>query len=424
MLAQAGRSGVRIANVPEPIRAPGPVALVLAGGGARGAYEAGALAELLPALPPGERPEILVGTSVGGLNVSYYAATAHEPVAQQVADATELWSSFDYDDVLEPVLSLSTASRLKAYAQGVLGIPGAEVPSVLDPAPLAETMKRVVDFDALNANSADGTLKAAAVAATSADSNLTVVFHTGDREIERDVTRGIEYVRTELTVEHVMASAAIPAIFPAVEVTHGPGAGWYFDGGTRLNTPIKPAIALGAGRVILVALNSLSRRRGGYTTREPGLFEGIGQVLQALLVDPLVNDVHTMARRNELLAAAGSTPGSDEQELPYILICPTDPDEIALLATRLFGEHHGHLTAVLRNNLLHPSGGNLALLGRILHGGSGVAHGELLSLLYFAREFLDGVMALGRRDALAWLDGPHDDGLWQLGRIDPGDGHA
>ena len=393
------------------------MALVLAGGGARGAYEAGALAELLPALAPEERPRILVGTSVGALNVAHYAANAHRPVADQVGDAVEMWGTFGYGDVLAPLLSLSSALRLGSYLQGVAGLPGAPVRSVLDPGPLADTVGRVVDFERLNANAEDATLHVAAVATTSASSNLTVVFHAGGPAVERDVARGVEYVRTDLSLEHVVASAAIPVLFPAVHVPDGPGAGWYFDGGTRLNTPIKPALALGAGRVIVIALNSLMRRDGGLTSAEPTVFDGVGQLIGALLVDPLVNDVHTMARRNELAAIAPDAAGEAERVVPYIMICPPDPDEIARLAMELFRERYGGLLRSVRSGVPWGRDRSLAVLGRFLHGGAGVAQGEVLSLLYFANEFLAAVLELGRRDARAWLRAEHDDGVWQRGRL-------
>jgi NTE family protein len=90
----------------------GPVALVLAGGGARGAYEIGVLAELLPRLPEEEQPAILVGTSIGALNVAFLAARAHEPLAERMEAAQRLWRRLDYDDALRSIASLGGARRL------------------------------------------------------------------------------------------------------------------------------------------------------------------------------------------------------------------------------------------------------------------------------------------------------------------------
>ena len=105
------------------------------------------------------------------------------------------------------------------------------------------------------------------------------------------------------------ASAAIPSIFPAVRIGKPKEAsGWYFDGGTHLNTPIKPALALGADRVIVVALNSLSEPPKSGRPARPDAYDGASQLLQAVLVDPLVHDVHTLTTINEVVARSGSAP--------------------------------------------------------------------------------------------------------------------
>jgi NTE family protein len=378
------------------------VALVLAGGGARGAYEIGALAELLPALPEREQPRIVVGTSVGALNASYVAATAHEAVETRIERGEALWRDLRYDQILAPLISPSEARRFSSYLGEFLGIPGARIESLLDPAPLAKTLPDLVSFEQLGRNVDDGALQTAAVVATSGLTNLSVVFHDGGTSPRRDVARGIEYVQTKLAPEHVLASAAIPSVFPAVEID---GA-WYFDGGTRLNTPIKPALALGAERVIVIALNSLVRERGGFTTeRKPDALDGAGQLIQALLVDPLVNDVHTLATINELLEDGDR---KRRRRVPYMLIAPEDPDEIGALARQIYRERYAGVTDVFNSQ---------ALLGRIVDGGASVTHGELLSYVFFAREFVTKLIELGRRDARAWLDAKHDAGSWQVGRL-------
>ena len=134
-----------------------------------------------------------------------------------------------------------------------------------------------------------------------------MVFHDGGDPPGQDPTRGIDYVGTVMASEHVRASAAIPGIFPAVRVARpATAAGWYFDGGTRLNTPIKPALALGADRVVIVALNSIAAAPPQLAGQDrPDALEGAAQLIQAVLVDPLVNDVPHLAMVNELVAAAG-----------------------------------------------------------------------------------------------------------------------
>src|SRR3954452_12762547 len=282
-----------------------PVALVLAGGGARGAYEAGALSVLLPELERrGQRPSIVVGTSVGALNAAFAAASAHRSVPEVVDDARRIWGDVDYGDVLAPLLSPGTLARAAAYLGEALGVPRARLWSLLDPAPLRATLLERIDFGRLRANGDAGRVRAGIVA-TAARTNRSVVFCAGGTPARRhDDRRGIDYVEARLEAEHVLASAAIPAVFPAVRVDQPPGSeGWYLDGGTRLNTPVKPALELGAARVVVVAMSSPAPADAG--DLRPDALAAAGQLLGGLLDDQLAGDVRTLATVNELVRAAG-----------------------------------------------------------------------------------------------------------------------
>src|SRR5947209_6860551 len=277
------------------------VALVLSGGGARGAYEVGALSVLLPELERrGERPTVLVGTSVGAFNATYLAARAHVPAEQLVADAEPLWATLRHRDVLAPIVSAAALRRSLAYLRQLLGLAGPRLDALLDPEPLPETLARIVPFADIRDNVAAGRVTIA-VTATSAYSGRTVVFYAGGASPEADPVRQIVYVEAELGPDHVRASGAIPMIFPPVHV-HAPqrARGWYFDGGTRLNTPIKPALALGADRVVVIGLNSIDPAPADRLASEhrPNMFEGAAQVAQALLTDRLVEDVRELAEEN------------------------------------------------------------------------------------------------------------------------------
>lgn len=395
-------------------REAGPVGLVLAGGGARGAYEIGALSVLLPELDRrGERPRVFVGTSVGALNSAFLAATADQPVAAVVAEAERIWRETGYREVLEPLVTLRSLGRGLRFSAQVLGLGSAHARSVVDPAPLGTTLRRLIPFDRLGANVEAGTIGAAAVVATSALSSRTVVFHHGGGALPRDAKRGIDYVATPLDLDHVRASAAIPALFPAIHVGSPANAtGWYFDGGTRLNTPIKPTLALGAQRVIVIALDSLDPGPAGLASEhQPDAVEGLGQFLQAVLVDPMVHDVRTLAGINEQVRAGASIP--ERSAVPYILVAPEKRGEIGEVAARVFDEHYTGLRAALGSR-------DLSALGRLVDGGADPTHGEILSLLFFAPEFAEALLELGRRDARRWLAATHDDGPWEIGQLGPG----
>ena len=394
-----------------------PTALVLSGGGARGAYEVGALSALVPQLSPEQRPRILLGTSAGALNTAYLAAAdPAEPLERVAAAGLALWRGIRYDQVLRPLLSVPELSRLWGYVGEVLGVPGVAPRSVLDPAPLKETLSRLIDFDQIRANVDRRQFDTVAVVASSAATNLSTVFHDGGTTPARDPRRGIEYVPVKLSEEHVRASAAIPVLFPAVEVDSADREHWYFDGGTRLNTPIKPALAFGAGRIIAVALNSPASRTSTTPERRPDVLDGATQLIQAVLVDPLVDDLNTLSTINQILQRRGegdleeTERRTGRRSVPFILIAPEDPDEIARVAQEVWERHFGSVAALARSP-------DLAALGRLLDVRASLDHAELLSYFFFAGEFAERLIELGQRDAQRWLAESHDDGIWQVGPL-------
>jgi NTE family protein len=389
--------------------APQSIALVLAGGGARGAYEAGVLSVLLPALPQGQRPNLIVGASVGAVNGAYLAATLPEGDDPALAAGRSLWEQLEWGDVLATP-SLRDLDRIVRGTLTFTGLLSLHVPALLDATPLKKTLERLIPFERIGEHVESGRLIAAAVVATSALTGRSVVFHCGGTPDEvRDDKRGIDYVPATLTERHVRASSAIPAAFPAVEVEGGPAAGWYFDGGTRLNAPIKPALSLGAERVIVVGLNSIAPagedRIAG--PKRPDLFAGAAHVIDALLADPLVEDIQTLTTINELV---GERRTADHRKVPYIFIAPPERNTIGEIAREVFRRHYRGLLHAHRSP-------QLAFLGRLVDAGADPLHGELMSYLFFAPEFARALIKRGREDAEAWLEEPHDDGLWDTGPL-------
>jgi NTE family protein len=382
--------------------APQSIALVLAGGGARGAYEAGVLSVLLPALGEAERPNLILGASVGAINGAYLAATLPDGGDLALVGGRAIWEEISWSDVLATP-SVRDLERLARAALTFTGLLSLDIHALLDTTPLKATLQRAIPFERIGEHVAQGRLKAAAVIATSALTGRSVVFHQGGTPDEaRDDKRGIDYVPAVLNEEHVRASSAIPAAFPAVEIHEGPGAGWYFDGGIRLNAPIKPALSLGAERVIVVGLNSVAPAHDRIAGPDrPDLFAGAAHVLDALLADPLVEDMQTLTTINQL--EGGRT-------IPYIFIAPPARDTIGAIARDIFRRHYRGLIHAHRSP-------QLALLGRLVDAGADPLHGELLSYLFFAPEFAQALIARGREDAESWLAEPHDDGLWDTGPL-------
>src|SRR2546423_12780395 len=156
------------------------VGLVLAGGGARGAYEVGALSALLPALEQrGESPRIIVGTSIGALNAAFLAAAADRPAADVIEEGRAVWLETGFRDVAAPVLSPRSAWRFIKAGASLLSSRGVSLESVLDPAPMAGTLRRLIGFERLSANLESGALEAVAGAATPASTSRAGVFPPG-----------------------------------------------------------------------------------------------------------------------------------------------------------------------------------------------------------------------------------------------------
>jgi NTE family protein len=392
------------------------IALVLAGGGARGAYEIGVLAALAPALAEhGQAPDIIIGTSIGALNGAFFAARADEPFQAVAAEALQMWRELRWEDALRPLVSTQELGRLVGIGAMLAGLPGGGLAGLLDPSPLRDTLERLVDFKRIARNVEKGNLTAAAVVATAYATTRSMVFHHGGPELGLDPTHAIDYAATRLGPDHVLASAAIPAAFPAIEITRPRSArGWYSDGGVRLNAPLTPALALGADRVVVIGLNSsvTYARAGG----RPDAIDGVAQLLQVVLADQLAQDVTTLAGVNETLAQGGSrrTRSGDgrsrRQRIPYIFIAPSDRLEIGRIAREVYRSHYAGLSSLVRDS-------NLALLGRMVNARRSPIHGELLSYLFLGNEFIEELIALGRRDGERWVEQRHDAGLWQIGRM-------
>jgi NTE family protein len=387
----------------------GRIALVLAGGGARGAYEMGALSVLAPVLEErGEEVEIIVGTSIGGINAAFLAANAHRPLSEAAARGEEIWRGLRYRSAMRSIISPAGLLFLIRFVGTLLSLPVKAAPSLLDTAPLRKTLNRVIDFARIPANVASekSPLHAVGVVATSYATGRSLVFHQGGETPPTNEERAIDYVEAKLTNTHVLASGAIPVIFPAVEVTEPASCrGWYGDGGLRLNAPLDPALALGADRVIVIGLNSAVIPEDLPAPTKPDLFDGASSLL-SVLADQLTSDVAELTAINERVGA-----GADgvHRKIPYIFIVPADRLTIGRIAVDVYKRRYRSLLAIMRTP-------NLALLGRITDAARNPMHGELYSYLFLCREFVDEMIALGRADAQRWLDEEHDQWPWRIER--------
>ncbi|MEU5853175.1 patatin-like phospholipase family protein [Saccharopolyspora shandongensis] len=421
---QPGRQHPTAGSAGESTRKPAAsgerIALVLAGGGARGAYEAGVMSVLLPELDRlGLRPSLFVGTSVGAMNAAYFAATQHQTAEQAISGLLECWREVGRTGITRPMyVQLPIAAA--QYLGQVLSLPGFQFSSLLDPTPLERGIQRWIDLSRTHRNIADGAVDALAVMATAVRSGRTVAFVERSQHQALHRSHVLDYMPAWIQHAHLRASAALPVLFPPVRIETPPEAhGWYVDGGTRLNTPIKPALDLGADRIVVIgtdAVTAASDEPGRHEGKPPDLVDGALHLLEGALVDPLAEDIVTLGNVNMFYTqrapattryrrARGKPP---YRRVPYIFVAPNRRGAIGEHALEVFRSRR-------RSISLHSL--QQRLLSQLL-GGESPAHGQLLSYLFFDAEFLDELIAMGQRDAQHWLTETRTNGdHWQIGPL-------
>ncbi|MET4613332.1 NTE family protein [Rhodococcus sp. PvR044] len=368
------------------------IGLVVAGAGARGAFEAGAMATLAKRMAADNTPpSILVGTSAGALNVVGLGGYFDLGLSAAAGEVVHQWGSLTLDDVFEPVSSI-VGSGLRYLGQ-LAGMP-VRLPSLLDTERLRTTLLEQLPWGRLHENIREGTIDAVAVTATSVATRGTVVFVEKNCSVKLppyDPRRNITYVETTLGVEHVLASSAVPGLFHPVQVKEPQRwSGWYVDGGLLLNTPLKPAIAFDVNRLGVVATHPSTWPTGLPSeqlthTGKPDVFGAAALSLRAMLADRMIEDLRAIERRNKRAHPYPDKP----YRIDFTFAGPSldRAGEIAALADEVFREQFACLRGAQ-----NPS---LWALARLI-GGEAADRGDLLSFLFFDPAFTEAAAELGR----------------------------
>jgi NTE family protein len=395
-------------------------ALILSGGGARGAYEAGVLSWVLDDLPHRlGRPihfDILTGSSVGAINACYVAATLGQPGAgRRLAD---IWQSLEVSgvyrvgagDVLGIPLRLLGLFRQRTLppAAGITD----RLSGLFDTLPLEKLVHDKIPWSGLRQHVDEGRVEAVAVAATEIGSGKTIVWIDDRTRAARRWPHDPFVVArpTALEPRHALASAAIPFLFPAPRIDDA----YFCDGGLRLNTPLAPALRLGADRLLIVGLRHVASaaEEAALAVHREANYASLaylgGKVLNALLLDHVDYDVDRLRLVNAILDTGTRAYGPDFlrrineaiQELrgtPYkvvrnVYLRPSR--DLGVVAAECLEQHrriHG-LRAWLSD----------AAVRYAVHGIA--AEADLLSYLYFDRCYTEHLIDLGRADAEAHAD--------------------
>jgi NTE family protein len=363
---------------------------VLTGGGARAAYQVGVLRQIARTFPT-LAPDVLTGVSAGGINAAYLAAH-QDALGRKLENLAAIWTGLRIEDVFRVDLR-DLASRTVRWGGRLMSGGRSPLPparSLVDTAPLRLLLERMLEarsggIRGIARSLEDGWLRAIALTASSYTTGQSITWlqasgSSGIQTWERPLRKS---AACELRVDHVMASAALPFFFPAVEVD---GA-WYGDGGIRLTTPLSPAVHLGARHIIAVSTRYARTREEadhpavvGY----PPPAQVAGVLYNAIFLDQLDSDALHMQQINDLIAflPAGHRDGLRRIEL--LVLRPSQ--DLGRLA-----------------NAYEPE---LPRAFRFLTRGLGTREtraNDMLSLVMFQTDYVKHLIELGEQDAKARL---------------------
>ncbi len=364
----------------------GTVGIVLTGGGARAAYQVGLLRAIARRFPDLALP-IVTGVSAGAINAAFLARHPG-PLARTAEELTAVWAGLKPHRVFR-VDSWSLARSAWRWFRRLISGGGpvtSRVRGLLDTEPLRGLLCEVLPcapdggLAGIDGNLASRRLRAVALTALNYGTGQTVTWVQGTdiSGWERPYRLG---VRARLGIEHVMASSALPLLFPAQKVD---GA-WYGDGGVRLMTPLAPALHLGADRILAISTRyhrSFEEASQPVVAGYPPPAQVIGVLLNAVFLDALDQDELRMRRANELLAHWQGAPPEDLRHVDLVVLRPSQN------LGRLAGQYEAGLPKPFR------------FMTRGL-GTRETASPDFLSLLMFDPGYLNRLLEIGERDAEA-----------------------
>lgn len=368
-----------------------PVGLILSGGGARAAYQIGVLRAIANILPKhASNPfQVISGTSAGALNAVSLATHAHR-LRTGVKTLEYVWKNISSEKVYNPQSANLLASASSVLLSMFSNKPTSSPVALLNNEPLATLLSRVIKFDRIQKNIDAGLLNAVSVTASAYDSGESVSFYQAVAGVEDWQGPHRIGIRTQLHLQHLMASSAIPVIFPAEKI----GSHYFGDGAIRQLAPTSTALHLGARKILAVGVsankNAVSIKDELQDLSEaddsledinsPHLTQILGHILNSAFVDTLDNDLEFLRNMNELIP---NTPArwwsrkTTRSEIELLEISPSK--ELHHLALEYYDELPKSMARYIKSR----------------------SSGTLLSLVLFEPGFCNALRQMGFEDALS-----------------------
>jgi NTE family protein len=381
------------------------VGLVLSGGGARGAYEVGVMRYIRERLGFNAEFDVITGTSVGAINGAYIAATCDRPRAQARL-LQKVWLDLNIDDVYSFGWQQLRELPRVLFGRDLPRSPhGSRVGGLIDTTFLEKVVRDLIPWHGISRNLRDGRLSALACTATEVATGASTVFvQTRSGQPHWPRRRDENVVQTSITSAHTLASAAIPILFPSIRV----GDQFFVDGSLRQNTPLRPAMRLGAERLIVVGLRHQHsrehlqrrlRRQAQFTY--PNAMFLMGKMLNALMIDRVEADIERIERTNRLITAGTEAFGPEFQhKISEGLGRERDYAEISHVMIRP-SEDLGKIAAdvVRATGLAKTSGVMARFIRRAVEADDPQSESDLASYVLFDRAYLSALIDLGFEDA-------------------------